>query len=132
MADTPGTAVARIVKRLRGRATMWSLSAMVGAPLLALLMMEPFVYVLGGEPVAYREMTPRVIDLRLPDAQERDPEAARAGGLITADLDGDGPRDFMVTAVELRAIATPSTTLSAVGNPQIFAITPAIPAVTAT
>ena len=91
MADTTGTE--RILNRLRGRAALWTFSALVPVVFLTLIVMEPFVYVLGGEPVAYRELAPRVIDLGLPEPQDG------SGGLITSDLDGDGRRDFVITQV---------------------------------
>ena len=47
MADTTGTE--RILNRLRGRAALWTFSALVPVVFLTLVVMEPFVYVLGGE-----------------------------------------------------------------------------------
>jgi hypothetical protein len=79
---------------LRARPTIWALLAFLPALVLAVLVMEPFVYSLGGERVAYAEITPRVIDVGLPDPHER------VGGLITADLDSDGRRDFVITGVD--------------------------------
>jgi hypothetical protein len=63
----------------------------VPALVAAVLAAEPFVYVVGGVRVPYAEITPRVIEVGLPDSLER------TGGLIVADLDGDGRRDFVVT-----------------------------------
>ena len=91
MADTTGTE--RILNRLRGRTALWTVSALVPVVFLTLVVMEPFVYVLGGEPVAYRELGPRVVDLGLPESQDG------SGGLIASDLDGDGRRDFVITQV---------------------------------
>jgi hypothetical protein len=78
---------------LRARPTVWALLAFLPALVVAVLVTEPFVYSLGGEPVADAELTPRVIDLGLPDPHER------IGGLLTADLDRDGRRDFVITGV---------------------------------
>ena len=89
MADTTGTE--RILNRLRGRAALWTFSALVPVVFLTLVVMEPFVYVLGGEPVVYRDLAPRVVDLGLPESQDG------SGGLIASDLDGDGRRDFVIT-----------------------------------
>jgi hypothetical protein len=51
------------------------------------------VYILSGVNLAHAEITPTVIDLSLPGPD------ARIGGLVTADLDGDGRKDFIVTGV---------------------------------
>lgn len=94
--------------RLRGRTTIWALSALVPVLVVAVLVTEPFVYVLGGEPVAYAEMTPRVIEVGPPDSNGdvRGLITGRVGGLITADLDNDGQRDFVITGVgQIAAVA---------------------------
>jgi len=76
---------------LRARTAIWAVLALVPVLVVAVLAAEPFVYVRGGVDVAYAEITPTVIDTGLPDPH------ARIGGLITADLDGDGRRDFVIT-----------------------------------
>jgi hypothetical protein len=85
--------LSRIVRGLRARTAIWALLALVPVLVLAALAAEPFVYVVGGEPVGYAEMTPRVIEVGLPDPHDR------IGGLLTADLDRDGRRDFVITTV---------------------------------
>jgi hypothetical protein len=52
-----------------------------------------FVYLVGGTHLAPAALTPKVIATGLP---ERD---GGAGSLITADLDGDLRRDFIITGV---------------------------------
>jgi hypothetical protein len=79
------------VKERRARTFIWATLALMPVVLVGALAADPFVYVRGGVQVPYAEMTPRVIDLGLPDTDEG------SGGLITADLDGDGRRDFLVT-----------------------------------
>jgi hypothetical protein len=76
---------------LRARTTLWAFFALASVLVVAVLAAEPFVYVRGGVDVAYAEITPRVIGTGLPDPDER------IGGLITADLDGDGRWDFVIT-----------------------------------
>jgi hypothetical protein len=75
---------------------------MVGAVLVGLVLMvasglvaveRRFVYLVGGTQLAPAALTPKVIATGLP---ERD---GGAGGLITADLDGDLRRDFIITGV---------------------------------
>ena len=76
---------------LRARTAIWAVFALVPVLVVAVLAAEPFVYVRGGVDVAYAEITPRVIGTGLPHPHER------MGGLITADLDGDGRWDFVIT-----------------------------------
>jgi Rhamnogalacturonan lyase family 11, C-terminal domain/FG-GAP-like repeat len=83
--------VTGITTVLRARSTRWALFGLASVLVVAGLAAEPFVYVLGGADVPYAEITPRVIEVGLPDQLER------TGGLIAADLDNDGRRDFVVT-----------------------------------
>jgi hypothetical protein len=67
-----------------------------GLVLLQRLGVLPFVSALlasgcGGEPTAYSAIEPRVIELELPAENDR------PGGLITADVNDDGRRDFVIT-----------------------------------
>ena len=76
---------------LRARTAIWSFVGLVAVLVVTVLALDPFVYLLGGERVAYAEVAPKVIKVGLPEPHER------IGGLITADLDGSGPRDFIIT-----------------------------------
>ena len=76
---------------VRARATLWALLGLAVVLVLAVLASERFVYIVGGVHVASAEMTPRIIDLG-----PLEPDQS-SGGIISADLDSDGRRDFVVT-----------------------------------
>ena len=82
------------MRRLRARTTIWASVGLVPVLVAAALATDArFVYVLGGVHVGYAEIPPRIIETGLAGPHEG------PGGLITADLDGDGRRDFVITGV---------------------------------
>jgi hypothetical protein len=81
------------LRRNRGRAWASILTGLAALVTAVLIADARLVYILSGVNLAHAEITPKVIDLSLPGPD------ARIGGLVTADLDGDGQKDFIVTGV---------------------------------
>jgi hypothetical protein len=79
----------------RHRVRVWaSILAGLAVVISALLIADArLVYLFRGEYLGHADVTPRVIDLSLPGPDKL------AGGLVTANLDGDEQRDFIVTGV---------------------------------
>ena len=83
----------KLSRRNRGR--NWAAILAGSATLVTAVVIADvsLVYMLKGVNLAHAEISPEVIDLSLPGPD------ARIGGLVTADLDGDGQKDFIVTGI---------------------------------